>query len=96
MEGVLKEGWRETFKVATLVKILIAFISYTVARLLQTYALGKIAFLAKVPEISDLLVMVLGAGFTRGDTQDAVLVGSGLSLLNHLGERFGAGWLKVG
>jgi hypothetical protein len=40
--------------------------------------------------------MVLGAGFTRGDTQDAVLIGSGLSLLNHLGERFGAGWLKVG
>jgi hypothetical protein len=91
-----KEGLRETFNVRTLISVLVAFISYTVARLLQTYALGKVSFFAKVPEISDLIVMIIGAGFTRGENQTAVLIGAGLSLLNHLGERFGAAWLKVG
>jgi len=95
MADVLKEGWRETFKVATLVKILVAFVSYAVARLLHTYVVSKISALAKVPEVSDLLVMILGAGFTKGDTQDAILIGAGLSLLDNLATRFGATWLKV-
>jgi len=95
MADVLKEGWRETFRVATLVKILVAFISYAVARLIHTYVVSKISTLQKFPEVSDLLVMVVGAGFTRGDTQDAVLIGAGLSLLDNLATRFGATWLKV-
>jgi hypothetical protein len=95
MAGTLQEGLRETFKVATLVKILVAFVSYAVARLLHTYVVSKIGALKNIPEVSDLLVMVVGAGFTKGDTQDAVLIGAGLSLLDNLATRFGATWLKV-
>jgi hypothetical protein len=95
MAGALQEGLRETFKVATLVKILVAFVSYAVARLLHTYVISKIGALKNVPEVSDLIVMVVGAGFTKGDTQDAVLIGAGLSLLDNLATRFGATWLKV-
>jgi len=95
MAGVLQEGWKETFRVATLVKVLVAFVSFAVARLLHTYVLSKIGALKNVPEASDLIVMIVGAGFTKGDTQDAVLIGAGLSLLDNLATRFGATWLKV-
>jgi hypothetical protein len=95
MAGSFQEGVKETFKVSTLVKILVAFLSYAVARLLHTYVISRISVLAKVPELSDLLVMICGAGFTRGDTQDAILIGAGLSLLDNLATRFGATFLKV-
>ena len=94
MDG-LKEGFRETFKVTTLVKILIAFVAYAGSRLLHTYAVSKISALANVPEVSDLLIMIIGASFVKGDNKDAVLIGAGLSLLDNLATRFGATWLKV-
>jgi len=93
--GTLQEGFKETFQVATAVKILVAFVSYAVARLLHTYIVSKVGILAKVPEVSDILVMVIGAGFTKGDTQVAILIGAGLSLLDNVATRFGATWLKV-
>jgi len=92
---MIKEGIRETFNTKTLVMVLVAFVSYTVARLLQSYVLNRIAILAKVPEVADLATMVGAAGLTRGDTSTAAVIGAGLSLLNHLGERFGVAWLKV-
>jgi hypothetical protein len=95
MADTLAAGWRETFKVETVVKVLVAFVAFAVSRLVHTYIVSKIGALKNVPEVSDLLVMVVGAGFTRGDTRDAVLIGAGLSLLDNLATRFGATWLKV-
>lgn len=92
----IKTGIKETFNTQTLVMILVAFVSYTVAKLLQSYILSRITFLAKVPEVSDLITMIGGASLTKGDHRTAVVLGAGLSLLNDLGARFGIGWLKVG
>ena len=89
-------GLKETFKVKTLILLLCAVIGYMATRALQQYALGKIGALAKVPEISDLIVMVLGAGFVKGDNGTAVVIGAGISLVNNLGTRFGFTWLRVG
>jgi len=86
---------KEAFNTKVLVSVLVAFVAYTVARLLQAYVLSRITFLAKVPEVADAATMLGGVMLTKGDTRDAVLVGAGLSLLNHLGERLGVGWLKI-
>ena len=96
MIGDFRTGIRETFSIKTLVMVLFAFVGYAVSRLLQQYALSRIEALAKVPEVSDLLVMILGAGFVRGDNGTAVVIGAGCSLLNNLGIRFKVTWLKVG
>ena len=89
-------GLKETFRVKTLILLFCAVIGYMATRVLQQQALGKIKALAKVPEISDLIVMVLGAGFVRGDNGTAVVIGAGISLVNNLGARFGITWLRVG
>jgi len=91
-----RTGIRETFRVKTLVMLGSALLGYMASRLLHQYALGKIGALAKVPEVSDLIVMVTGAGFVRGDNGTAVVIGAGVSLINDLGVRFGVSWLKVG
>ena len=94
---MITTGLRETFRVKTLILLFCAVIGYMAARALHQYALGRIKALAKVPEISDLIVMVLGAGFVRGDNGTAVVIGAGVSLVNNLlVTRFGATWLKVG
>ncbi|MBT9164841.1 MAG: hypothetical protein DDT23_00849 [candidate division WS2 bacterium] len=95
MEG-FRTGIRETFQVKTLVMLLAAVIGYMAARLLQQHVLRRIDFLARTPEVSDLLVMVLGAGFIRGDNGTAVVIGAGISLVNNLGTRFRIDWLRVG
>ena len=93
--NTLKEGVKETFNVETVIMILVAFVSYTVARLLQSYAFSKVTMLATVPEVADVATMVGGAALTKGDIRTGVVVGAGLALLNDLGSRFGVAWLKV-
>ena len=93
---MIREGLKETFTVKTLVLVLIAVVTYMVCRLVYDYAFSKVAVLRNYPELSDATVMVLGAGLTKGDTSKAVLVGGGISLVNHLGARFRIGWLRVG
>ena len=93
---MIREGLKETFTVKTLVMVLTAVVAYMVCRLVYDYAFSKVAVLKTYPELSDVTVMILGAGLATGNTSKAVLVGSGISLVNHLGARFGISWLKVG
>jgi len=91
----MTKSLKEAFNTKVLVSVLVAFVAYTVARLLQNYVLGRIQVLAKIPEVADAITMIGAATLIKGDARDAALVGSGLSLLNHLGERTGITWLKI-
>ena len=92
----IEEGLKETFSTETLVAIFVAFLTYTVARLLQSYVFSKVSFLNSWPEVADLVVVILAASILRGETQAAAIVGGGLAFLNDLGSRFGVAWLNVG
>jgi uncharacterized membrane protein affecting hemolysin expression len=92
----LEKGFKEAFSVETVVSIFVAFLAYFVASLLQSYVFSKVSALATVPEVADATVLIAGAAFTSGKTQEAVIIGSGLHLLNDLAARFGIAWLRVG
>ncbi len=100
----LTKGFKEAFSLETVVAIFVAFLGYFVARLLQTYVFSKISILGPnattgsngIPEVADVVTMVAGAAFTHGETQTAVIIGTGLALLNDVATRFGVSWLQVG
>jgi hypothetical protein len=92
----IEKGFKEVLSVDTLVDVFVAFLAYYISYLLQNYVLSKITFLQTVPEVSDAVVMVAGAAVLQGSKQEAAVIGAGISLLNHLGSRFGIGWLNVG
>lgn len=92
----IEEGLKDTFSTETLVMVFVAFLTYTVARLLQSYLFSKVQFLTAIPEVADLVTIIAAASLTHGETRDAAVTGGGLALLNDLGSRFGVTWLKVG
>lgn len=89
-------GFKEAFSVDTVVSILVAFLSFFVARLLQTYIFSKVSALSTVPEVADVAVIVVAASVLKGSTQQAAIIGGGLALLNDLSARLGVTWLNVG
>lgn len=91
-----ESGIKETFTVTTLVAVVVAVLGYMAARLLHQNFLGRFPATARLPELSDLIVMVLGAGFLSGVNGTAVVIGSGISLVNNLGARWRVPWLRVG
>lgn len=93
---MITTGIKETFKVDTLVILALAVLGFMAARLLQREVFARVDFLVRNPEVSDLLVMVLGAGLLRGSNATAVVTGAGISLVNNLGARLGVPWLRVG
>ena len=90
-----RTGIRETFNVRTVIMILCAFLGFVVARLLQDHALGRVRALARFPELSDVIVMIVAGGFIKGVYGTATVIGAGISLLNNIGARFGIHWLRV-
>ena len=74
---------------SSLVMLLIAFIAYTIARLLHAHILGRVRALRRIPEVSDLVVMILGSGFITGRNGQAVVIGAGMSLIRNLMRRAG-------
>ncbi len=91
----IEHGFKEAFSVDTLVDVFVAFLGYYISYLLQNYVLSKISALQTVPEVSDAVVMLAGASVLKGSKQEAIVIGAGISLLNHLGSRFGIGWLNT-
>lgn len=91
----LEKGLKEAFSVETVVAVFVAFLGFFVARLLQSYVFSKVSALSTVPEVADVATMVAGAAVTHGETQEAVIIGTGLALLNDLATRFGVSWLQV-
>ena len=73
----------------SLIMLLIAFIAYTIARLLHAHMFGRIRQLRRIPEVSDLTVMILGSGFITGSNGQAVVIGAGMSLIRNLMRRAG-------
>lgn len=92
----IQTGFKETFKVETLIMLLVAVVSYMAARLLHQHLIGRINFLARIPEVSDIIIMVVGGGLVKGNNGTAAVIGAGISLVNNLGSRLGVNWLRVG
>lgn len=92
----ITSGFKEAFSVDTVVSILVAFLSFFVARLLQTYVFSKVSALSTVPEVADVVTVLVAASVLKGSTQEAAMIGGGLALLNDLSARLGVTWLNVG
>jgi len=92
----ITSGFKEAFSVDAVVSIFVAFLSFFVARLLQTYVFSKVSALSTVPEVADVVTVVAAASLLKGKTQEAAIIGSGLALLNDLAGRLGVTWLNVG
>lgn len=95
MAESIQVGIRETFNVRTVITVLIAWVGYAACRLVHQYLLGRIGVLKNIPEVSDLVVMVFGAGFIRGANGVAFVTGAGLSLLNNLAKRLKLTWMTL-
>ena len=87
-------GLKEGLTVKTLTMVIVAILAYIVARVLHAYALARIRALRRVPEVSDIIVILLGAGFLRDDMAKAAVTGGGLSLIRNLFDRFNVKILK--
>jgi len=92
---MITAGMKETFTVKTLVMVLVAVVGYMVARLLQEHVVNRIDVLRRIPEVSDVVVMVTSASLLKGDMSQAATIGAGISLVNNLGARFRIDWLRV-
>jgi len=93
---MITAGLKETFQIKTLVLLAFAVVAFMLARLLHQHVIGRVAALRAVPEVSDIIVMIVGAGLLRGDNSIAWVIGSGISLVNNLGTRLRLPWLRVG
>ncbi len=93
---MIGKGIKETFTVRTLVLLIAAFLGFTAARLLHLHLLRRIGAISRVPEVSDVVVAVVGGSLIRGEIGQLVIVGAGISLVNNLGQRLGIAWLRVG
>ena len=83
----IRRGFATVFTGTTLVMVIVAALAFIVARLLHQHLIGRIDALARVPEVSDLIIMLLAGGFLRGYVATSAVIGAGLSLLQNLGKR---------
>ena len=70
-----------------LIAVIVAVIAYMAARLLHSHVLRRVDFLRRVPEVSDVIVIGLGAYFGKNYSLP-IVIGAGLSLVRNLFKRF--------
>lgn len=86
---MITKGIKETFTARTAVLVVSAVLAFVVARLLHQHLLSRIEFLRRIPEVSDIIVAVLGGGLLKGNVGEAVIIGAGVSLVDNIMTRVG-------
>lgn len=73
----------------TLVFVLVAFITLVATRKIDKHLTNKIDILIDKPEVTDVVIILLGAAIIPSPYSKAVVTGAGISLLSNVGKRTG-------
>lgn len=89
----IEKGFKNTFNTEVLVSIILAILAIIASRLLHENLISKVNFLDNVPEVSDVVVALVGATALKGYQSKSVVIGAGVSFVNNIEKRAGVDFL---